>query len=279
MFDIVSDLHIDQWDSSLPNLYPCGEISDFPYEFPDTESEYLIIAGDISDNIDLSVKYLDFISNNTKYQKILFVEGNHEHVHKYPNLYTHDQINKKIQDLNNDKLIYLPRNHFFSKNKDTVFIGFCGWWDYDNSNEKSIEENLDYFKQWIPHLSKEDSINFIENVINKSNEEYQELDKSLEKYSNDPNIKNVVIVTHTCPKKKFCNREELSSTNMNTKYNKLINKYPKISHWVFGHTHNTFELKSDNIHFICNPRGRPMDFDRKKYYVKTVDFYKKKSKL
>ena len=43
-------------DSSLPNLYPCGEITDYPYEFPNTESEYLIIAGDISDSIDIKRK-------------------------------------------------------------------------------------------------------------------------------------------------------------------------------------------------------------------------------
>lgn len=260
MFDIVSDLHIDQWDSSLPNLYPCGEVSDYPYEFPDTESEYLIIAGDISDSIDISIKYLDFISQNTKYKKILFVDGNHEHVNKYPSLYSHDEINKKIQDLNNNKIVYLPKIHLVNKNKDTIFIGVCGWWDYDNGKKKSIKENLDYFKEWIPHLNKEDSINFIKNVIKKSEEEYKELDRHLNKYSKDPNIKNVVIVIHTCPQEKFC--DDSTSTIMNTKYNKLIDKYPKISHWVFGHTHNTYESKSDNIHFICNPRGRPEDFDR-----------------
>ena len=25
LFDIVSDLHIDQWDSSLSGQYPCGK--------------------------------------------------------------------------------------------------------------------------------------------------------------------------------------------------------------------------------------------------------------
>ena len=68
----------------------------------------------------------------------------------------------------------------------------------------------------------------------------------MEKYTKDENIKNIIIVTHTCPKKKFCNKEELSSTNMNTQYLKLIEKYNKISHWIFGHTHNTFEVKCKN---------------------------------
>ena len=269
MFDIVSDLHIDQWDPTIPNLYPCGRVSNFPYKFVETQSEYLIIAGDISDNLEISIKYLDFLAKNTHYKKILFVDGNHEHIHKYPNLYTQNEINEKIQKLQNDKIIYLPKNHFFNKEKDTVFIGVCGWWDYDNKNEKSIKDNLVYFQQWMTHLTNQDSEDFINNIISRSNEEYEELNKALEKYTKDKNIKNIIIVTHTCPKKKFCNKEELSSTNTNTQYSKLIEKYNKLSHWIFGHTHNTFEVKCDDIHFICNPRGRPEDFDRVQYNLKS----------
>ena len=52
--DLVSDLHIDQWDSSLQNLYPCGEIKTFPFNWDKVNhSKILVVAGDISDNIDL----------------------------------------------------------------------------------------------------------------------------------------------------------------------------------------------------------------------------------
>ena len=75
--DLVSDLHIDQWDSNLPNLYPCGEVKNFPFQWNGiVKSPYLIVAGDISDDLDLSLSYLDNISKY--YKKILFVDGNHE---------------------------------------------------------------------------------------------------------------------------------------------------------------------------------------------------------
>jgi predicted phosphodiesterase len=45
------------------------------------------------------------------------------------------------------------------------------------------------------------------------------------------------------------------------KYSKLL-KYNKITHWIFGHTHETYNKKINNIQFICNPRGRPKDFNR-----------------
>ena len=82
--DLVSDLHIDQWDSKLPNLYPCGEIKTFPLSWDIVNhSKILVVAGDISDKLDLSLEYLDKISKN--YEKVLFVDGNHEHSLKYPN--------------------------------------------------------------------------------------------------------------------------------------------------------------------------------------------------
>ena len=62
--------------------HPYGDIVHKPVEL-NNKSDILIIAGDISDDIDLSIKYIDNISK--KYKKILFVDGNHEHVNRYPN--------------------------------------------------------------------------------------------------------------------------------------------------------------------------------------------------
>ena len=40
--------------------------------------------------------------------------GNHEHVNKYPKLYTSKYINERIQELNNDKIVYLPEQDWRS---------------------------------------------------------------------------------------------------------------------------------------------------------------------
>ena len=73
MLDLVSDLHIDQWDLTLSNLYPCGEIKHFPFQWKEVQhSNILVVVGDISDNIDLSLQYLNEISHY--YQKVLFVD-------------------------------------------------------------------------------------------------------------------------------------------------------------------------------------------------------------
>ena len=78
-----------------------GEVLDYPRFFKKTKDRILIFAGDIGDDIDLSLKYLDGISKN--YERILFVDGNHEHVSRYPYLLSCEEIKEKIDKLNNEK--------------------------------------------------------------------------------------------------------------------------------------------------------------------------------
>ena len=64
---------------------------------------------------------------------------------------------------------------------------------------------------------------------------------------------------------KFVSEGKFIHTELNTNMSNIIKKYNKlISHWIFGHTHDTFELIKDYIHYVCNPRGRP-SLNRIKY--------------
>lgn len=267
-FDIVSDLHIDHWSKNYKSPYVHGHIVDKPYELSYTKSDYLIVAGDVADDLDSTLDYLNKAS--IYYKKILFVDGNHEHVNKYPELYSTKYINSLV---NNDKLIYLSNSPYIINN--TAFIGCCGWWNYDNNNNESIIANYDYFNNWINHFKIKENKDFINNVIIQAKNEYNYLNDLLKKYTDDENIKNVVIVTHTLPISKYCDtpldsfNTSSSSTEYNTDFSKLL-QYKKISHWIFGHTHKQYEETINNIKFICNPRGRPNDFNRLTYNLKTL---------
>lgn len=274
--DILSDLHIDQWDTSIGIKYPCGSISNYPFKFKSSKSKILIVAGDISDDIELSLHYLDKISG--KYDKILFVDGNHEHINEYPNLICVDSIFNKLKKKKNNKLVYLSKTPF--KIDDTMIIGCCGWWNYSKSSKKidkadnkfkseNIIKDLTYFDNWMPHLDLDDTEKFIYNVLQRANDEYEYLNILLESYSNDSEINKIIVVTHTIPSDMFLINEDISCL-VNTKLMKLIDKYSKISHWIFGHTHNFYEFKHKGVHFICNPRGRPEDFNRELFNIKTI---------
>ena len=263
--DIVSDLHIDQWSNKYINKYPCGEISENPFKFTKSNSDYLIVAGDISDNLNTSIEYLNEISQF--YKKILFVDGNHEHVHKYPQLYDKQYINNLVT---NEKIVYLPSKPY--KINKTVFIGCCGWWNYNNKNTQSIENCKKYFDNWINHFTVDDNIKFINDVIEKSKQEFEYLNTLLDKYNNDNEIENIIIVTHTVPDIKYTENHSIvdnSACQCNTEFTKLF-KYKKLKKWIFGHTHKQWKETINGIEFICNPRGRPEDFNRINYSVKII---------
>ena len=256
VFDVVSDLHIDQWDLNVKNKYPCGEVKHFPCEWKDSDIKLLVVAGDVSDDVDISLDYLNKVSEY--YDKILFVDGNHEHVVVYPDLYTTENINNKIK---NEKIVYLPENDYIHDR--TVFIGCCGWWDYDTMT--NFDDHKTYFDIWIPPFQPSQALKFAENVVQRSKLEHRHLHDKLKSYSQSDDIDTIIIVTHTLPQPKFGER---TSTEFNSKFQDLF-QYPKLKKWIFGHTHSQNDETYKNVHLFSNPRGRPEDYDREQYFVKT----------
>ena len=258
--DLISDLHIDQWSTEYNIKYPYGIVKDIPFHI-DKKSDILVVAGDISDDLNLSLKWMDEISH--KYKKILFVDGNHEHVNAYPSLYDINYIHDSVKSLNNDKINYLPNSEYIIDDK--VFIGYCGWWDYDN--KQSLESGKKYFNKWIPNFTEKDNIQFMNNVLTRAEYEYKKIKELLKKYENDYSINKIILVTHSVGHKDF--KVISKSTDYNTMFNDI--KSSKLKYWLFGHTHYQINDKVNNIQFICNPRGRPDDFNRIVYNTKTIN--------
>jgi len=271
LIHITSDLHIDNWDLSLPNKYPCGERINKPIIWEYNINTILIIAGDISDDFKLSINYLNQISKF--YKKILFIDGNHEHVIEYPRLILRHDMIYNLQALNNDKLIFLQDKPYIIDNN--VFIGCCGWWNY---NKGEYKYSKDYFKNWIDFDEIQTQI-FHNNVHIKSLMDYYYLLDQLNKYQSNINIDNIIIITHTIPHRRFC-KELLPNHTENNKFHELLNtnfenitkkKFSKISTWIFGHVHSNYSTTIDGINFISNPRGRVEDYNRLEYQPLELD--------
>ena len=67
--DFVSDLHIEMWDKEYNIKHPCGERKNNPLDiniFKNSDSKILIVAGDISDTLELSVEKLDELAQSIK---------------------------------------------------------------------------------------------------------------------------------------------------------------------------------------------------------------------
>ena len=259
IIDIISDLHIDFWNNNYWNKLSYSK-KHYPFVIKETFSDILIVAGDISDDLDLSIKTIDSLSKNYKY--LIFIDGNHEHINKYPLLYSHDEINAKIIKLKNNKIKYLPKKDFIL-NK-TVFIGYCGWWDF---SEKMIN---DYFKNYLPHLDNDETCKCFNLNVKKAIQEYYLIINKLDKYQKDNSIENIVLVTHTISNAKYVLGNTIN-TEFNSSFKNINNKkYNKLKNWIFGHTHKTHYEKLNNIQMICNPRGRPCDYNRINYEIKKL---------
>jgi hypothetical protein len=252
-YDYISDLHIDHWDEKYYNKNTRGEVKHYPFIKDKPNSDILIIAGDISDDLDISINYIKEIK--THYKIILFVDGNHEHINKFPNLYNTNEINEKLKM--DDTIYYLP-NRDFIKN-ETVFIGYCGWWDFNN------KEDIDNYL--TTRLNKKDALLLNKNILLRANEEFELLNNKLKKYENDENIKNIIIVSHTVALPRFA---RYRATDFNSKFIAFnIGNYKKIKNWIFGHSHEGFKFTSCGVKYLSNPRGRPSDYDREFYNIKT----------
>ena len=72
-FDLISDLHIDQWpDDQKLNFKGLGT------------SLTCVVAGDVSQSLNKTKEFLYQLSDH--YNQVIFVDGNHEHKANYSNI-------------------------------------------------------------------------------------------------------------------------------------------------------------------------------------------------
>ena len=137
----------------------------------------------------------------------------------------------------------------------------------------------------MPHLDINDNKIFCFNVLSNYIRQISLLEKQLIKYQTDPNIEQIVIVSHTVPLKKFSletNGNIKTSSQLQTDAFRLLDgRYSKITTWIFGHTHHQFDefIDTYNVRFVAQPRGRPNDFDRTDYQLKQIKLNITQSKL
>lgn len=265
--DVGSDFHVDQWDTqSYAMRFPCGKrvhqpLNVSPNGTPRTDApRLLIVAGDVSDDLHTSIKVLNTLS--ARYDHVLFVDGNHEHVHEYPNLYTTAYIERVFQTNGNPKLVYLPARTSFRVHR-TAFVGACGWWDYGNA---PAEHSPAYFHNWIPRLAKDPTAyrTFVNNVVTHAQQDAQRLQRAVNRLHADLGVDRVVVVTHCAPVPEWC---ASPATDGSTLLHSLLNTWQarmdnKVHTWVFGHTHKGFDTMRGGVRLLCHPRGRPDDYGR-----------------
>lgn len=242
---LVSDLHLNFGDLTLPG------------------GDLLIMAGDIFEASDwrkmasIAVRYDRFCNEElTKYQKVLYVFGNHEH---YGGDYSKTAIT--IGD-NLPPHVTLLENSYVEL-EGTRYWGATMWTNMNRNNPLAINaahSGLNDFShiKWKRKVTQANHHSYWTSDFSPqaTSQIHRDSLKSLHKSLLDP-IPHFVI-THHAPTHLSIPPEYANSTINHCYYSDLSNTmldHPHINVWVHGHTHNHSDYLVGNTRVVCNPRG------------------------
>lgn len=257
-FDLISDLHIDQWPKDKHiNFHGLGT------------SLTCVVAGDVSRDLKTTRDFLYRLSDS--YQAVIFVDGNHEHKPSYDNIVANcEWFERELEKRSN--ITYLWDSTCVFGN--TAFVGANSWWTFDYLEPVvSRLECIDAFcyREDFPNstavqiwdMAVENS-EFLGNIIT----DFNRLDK----------IEEIIVVTHTPPRKDlFDLSPDLAMADLGKLHNSSITDVlshdikKKVTTWCFGHYHGAaVDTKMDGIRYVSHPRGIPGDSLFPVYYPKLI---------
>ena len=258
-FDLISDLHIETWDS-------------FDWTGQAT-SPYCIVAGDVARDRDVLRQTLQHLG--TCYQGVFYIDGNDEHRHTLDNLGDSYQFLDRTLD-NIKNVIYLQDNVVIING--VAILATNGWWSYD------MDPALDYdqSQQWYQDRMKTIS-STADAITGLAFNDATYMINSVRKLQTHQDVRAIVVVTHTVPAPWIVNHDiDLVDTwrfnCMGNPHMQLVideDTENKIHTWCFGHYHKSVDRDLHGIRYVNNCRGRgDTEWSQSVYYPKriTVEF-------
>lgn len=249
---LISDVHTDI--GGCPTL-PGGDV--------------LIVAGDVCEVRQLVNEYhstkvlpytpgqfpcYDFFHNEcTKYQKVFYVMGNHEHYHgKFWK--TADQLRSMLPS--NVTLL----DDQYEEYKGVIFVGSTLWTDMNRENPITLHMIKDYMNDYRV-ITYFDQIKNIYRKLNPTDTVRQHkqskyfIESTAQKYPDRP----VVVITHMAPTFMSVNEKYKHEKDSNGAYCSDLSEFildnPNIKVWVHGHVHDPVDYMVGDTRVLCNPRG------------------------
>ncbi len=243
--DLISDLHLECKELALPG------------------GDLLILAGDAMEaenyskafhktrlNTEIPAdKFLRFFEYEcAKYEKVLYVLGNHEH---YMGVF--ENTAKTLRRCLPDNVEVLDRSTYDAGNM--LFVGATLWTDCNN-------------KDWHTHYHLARCMNDF-HVIKKADGKRFSTHDSVDAHAEDLGyikavVKNnaqrdIAVITHHTPSWSSCAPQYKNDRWMNggfhTELSEFILDHPNIKYWFHGHTHTPFDYMIGDCRVVCNPRG------------------------
>ncbi len=253
-FDFISDLHHEWWDE------------EYDYAAHKTPGvDMVIVGGDLATDTAESLVELEKIAK--VYKKVLFICGNHEFrqgkAKDYLYNFDFDAVEKTLRDgiAKMPNVTYLVDGPFIVDG--VAFVGRNAHWNYKLfadkvEHEKTLEAAATSFKSTVDQAARFNSI---------AKRDYHTLRHDISKLSADPNIREIVVVTHTVPHRDLINLSDKFAwehqNRMGSSYIKRVlhgDEAGKIKLWLFGHQHDSGkDVTINGVRFHANARGFKSD--------------------
>jgi DNA repair exonuclease SbcCD nuclease subunit len=274
--DLCSDLHVDAWLHATQIRDPKARMwTGEPYKSTflhldwrfckNPDSQVLIIAGDISNDLKTSVEVISHAAS--EYRWVVVADGNHDH-------YANDEIAvHDAMDMFKNMLAPMANVVFLdSKSKlvidDVAFIGGAGWYDFKAYVDHGISEEAAR-KTWKAY-SDDANYPIFENgdPAYLAKQQAQNLTQQIIELSEDDQVNHVVVTTHMSPKADLMEWKHhdpvwnlLTPSYVNTQMSEVLDADTKgkIGHWIYGHTHRRQIKNIGNVQYINNARGYPRE--------------------
>lgn len=131
---VISDLHIDRYNNSKEYIHLFEDhLSDITVS---KQLDLLLIAGDISNEFDMTVSFIRTIKKRTGIE-VYFIPGNHDLWQKPLETSTHNIL--KAYEALPECLIKSP----LVINRDWAIVGHPAWYDYTYSSGEYSQERLE----------------------------------------------------------------------------------------------------------------------------------------
>lgn len=239
-FDLISDLHVETWDS-------------FDWTGQPT-APYCVVAGDVSKDPEIVMETLEHLGQ--QYAGVFYIDGNEEHRFYFEDLNSGYRI--LTQALNNLKNVVFMQDNVVIVN-GVAILATNGWWTYDFSSKFSIDESVEWFQDYVQVSNS--NANAITGI---AYHDAAYIINSVNKLQRQRDVNSIVIVSHTVPAP-WIIEHDIDLVD-NIRFNTMGNRHMqlaldedtenKIKAWCFGHYHKPVDRYFGGVRYVSNPRGR-----------------------
>jgi len=245
-FDLISDLHLGPTDS-------------FDWTGRAT-SPVCVVAGDVAQDVEIVRETLEHLAQC--YQAVLYIDGNNEHRYSLDSFSdSYSILEQAIAGIAN--VVSLQDNCVIVNG--VAFIGTNGWWTFDF--DPTIQD--EQCRLWYCDVM-DVSMPVAAAIHSMAYNDVAYLRNSIKKLQTHPDVKSIVLVTHTVPRTDLIDHDiDITSTyKFNVMGNSLMqlvldtDTEHKVKTWCFGHYHGSIDQHIGPVRYVNNCRGRVEDSDQ-----------------